>query len=265
MHETDAVAEARRDIEICNACRYCEGFCAVFPAMELRREFSAGDLSYLANLCHNCRGCYYACQYAPPHEWGINVPGDAGRGARGKLRRIRLAEAAGVGFRAQRHAAVAGRRAGHRAGAGRSACWRTGRADSSRPATGRSTTSSRCGRCRPSASPRFGFSLVALAMGARNFWRDAGPRGRIGPVAVGDRAVGRADAEEPRRRRQRLQRQFRGVLDAPPLAASRDVLRLPAVLRRDDDGVRLSRVPGLAGALSAAQRAGAAWHRRRRC
>jgi citrate/tricarballylate utilization protein len=61
-------------MEICNACRYCEGFCAVFPAMELRREFSNGDLSYLANLCHNCRGCYYACQYAPPHEFGINVP-----------------------------------------------------------------------------------------------------------------------------------------------------------------------------------------------
>lgn len=74
MQETDAVREARREMEICNACRYCEGFCAVFPAMELRREFTAGDLSYLANLCHNCRGCYYACQYAPPHEWGINVP-----------------------------------------------------------------------------------------------------------------------------------------------------------------------------------------------
>ncbi len=74
MRETDAIREARREMEVCNACRYCEGFCAVFPAMELRREFSAGDLSYLANLCHNCRGCYYACQYAPPHEWGINVP-----------------------------------------------------------------------------------------------------------------------------------------------------------------------------------------------
>ena len=74
MRETDAVATARREMEICNACRYCEGFCAVFPAMELRREFSAGDLSYLANLCHSCKGCYYACQYAPPHEWGINVP-----------------------------------------------------------------------------------------------------------------------------------------------------------------------------------------------
>ncbi len=74
MQETDAIINARREMEICNACRYCEGFCAVFPAVELRREFSAGDLSYLANLCHNCRGCYYACQYAPPHEWGINVP-----------------------------------------------------------------------------------------------------------------------------------------------------------------------------------------------
>ena len=72
--ETPAMAEARRAMEVCNACRYCEGFCAVFPAMELRREFATGDLNYLANLCHSCRGCYYACQYAPPHEFGINVP-----------------------------------------------------------------------------------------------------------------------------------------------------------------------------------------------
>jgi citrate/tricarballylate utilization protein len=59
---------------ICNACRYCEGFCAVFPAMERRRKFSPGDLTYLANLCFDCRGCYYACPYAPPHEFAINVP-----------------------------------------------------------------------------------------------------------------------------------------------------------------------------------------------
>ena len=74
MQETEAIERARHEIEVCNACRYCEGFCAVFPALELRREFSAGDLSYLANLCHNCRGCYYACQYAPPHEFAVNVP-----------------------------------------------------------------------------------------------------------------------------------------------------------------------------------------------
>jgi citrate/tricarballylate utilization protein len=72
--ETEAMRDARRAMEVCNACRYCEGFCAVFPAMELRRDFAEGDLNYLANLCHSCRGCYYACQYAPPHEFGINVP-----------------------------------------------------------------------------------------------------------------------------------------------------------------------------------------------
>jgi citrate/tricarballylate utilization protein len=66
--------QARRFVEICNACRYCEGYCAVFPAIELRRQFSRGDLSYLANLCHDCRGCYYSCQYAPPHEFALNLP-----------------------------------------------------------------------------------------------------------------------------------------------------------------------------------------------
>ena len=74
MPSTDILAEARRSMEICNACRYCEGYCAVFPAMEMRRAFTDGDLSYLANLCHNCKGCWHACQYAPPHEFGLNVP-----------------------------------------------------------------------------------------------------------------------------------------------------------------------------------------------
>ncbi len=69
-----AQTEAERLMRICNACRYCEGLCAVFPAMELRRSFKEGDLNYLANLCHNCGGCYHACQYAPPHEFGVNVP-----------------------------------------------------------------------------------------------------------------------------------------------------------------------------------------------
>jgi citrate/tricarballylate utilization protein len=71
---TDLLKEAERVMTICNACRYCEGFCAVYPAMELRRTFSEQDLKYLANLCHNCRGCYYACQYAPPHEFAVNIP-----------------------------------------------------------------------------------------------------------------------------------------------------------------------------------------------
>ena len=73
MPYAESLKEAGRLMTICNACRYCEGFCAVFPAMELRRTFSDPDLKYLANLCHNCRGCYYACQYAPPHEFSVNV------------------------------------------------------------------------------------------------------------------------------------------------------------------------------------------------
>ena len=61
-------------LEVCNACRYCEGYCAVFPALERRRRFSTEDVVYLANLCHDCRACYYACMYAPPHEFGVNIP-----------------------------------------------------------------------------------------------------------------------------------------------------------------------------------------------
>jgi len=72
--DNDLLQEGKRVMQICNACRYCEGFCAVFPAMERRLDFTSGDLKYLANLCHDCRECYYSCQYAPPHEFGVNVP-----------------------------------------------------------------------------------------------------------------------------------------------------------------------------------------------
>ena len=72
--QTELIREARRQAEICNACRYCEGYCAVFPALHRERAFSDGDLTQLANLCHNCRGCYYACQYTAPHEFDLNLP-----------------------------------------------------------------------------------------------------------------------------------------------------------------------------------------------
>ncbi len=67
-------AEVGRQMQICNACRYCEGFCAVFPAMTRRLEFGKADIHFLANLCHNCGACLHACQYAPPHEFAVNVP-----------------------------------------------------------------------------------------------------------------------------------------------------------------------------------------------
>lgn len=71
---TDAESEVARQLQICNACRYCEGFCAVFPAMTRRLEFPKADIHFLANLCHNCGACLHACQYAPPHEFAVNIP-----------------------------------------------------------------------------------------------------------------------------------------------------------------------------------------------
>jgi citrate/tricarballylate utilization protein len=186
VQETDAVKEARRVAEICNACRYCEGFCAVFPAIELRREFSAGDISYLANLCHNCRGCYYACQYAPPHQWGINVP-------------AALAE-----VRAESYAEYAWPRTlasmFNRNGTVVSLIAALGIAVVLILAMLLNTPENFFGAhgtipesfyeviplwaIQVVGIAAFGFSLVALCMGARNFWRDAGPHQKIGPISA---------------------------------------------------------------------------------
>jgi len=72
--QSELISEVRRQAEICNACRYCEGYCSVFPALHRERAFSDGKITQLANLCHNCRGCHYACQYTAPHEFDLNLP-----------------------------------------------------------------------------------------------------------------------------------------------------------------------------------------------
>ena len=184
MQETDAIINARREMEVCNACRYCEGFCAVFPAVELRREFSAGDLSYLANLCHGCRGCYYACQYSPPHEWGINVPA-----ALAEVRAESYAEYAWPKPMAgvfERNGTVVSLMAALGialvlllSSLGSSNFWV---AQGDAPESFYKVIPLWAMQIVGTAT--FGFSLFALAMGARNFWRDAGPQEKIGPTAV---------------------------------------------------------------------------------
>jgi citrate/tricarballylate utilization protein len=42
--------------------------------MERRLTFGQQDLVYLANLCHDCRECLHSCQYAPPHQFGVDLP-----------------------------------------------------------------------------------------------------------------------------------------------------------------------------------------------
>jgi citrate/tricarballylate utilization protein len=74
MQANELTREGARVMAVCNACRYCEQYCPAFQAMEERLTFATADLNYLANLCHGCGECLYACQYAPPHEFAINVP-----------------------------------------------------------------------------------------------------------------------------------------------------------------------------------------------
>jgi citrate/tricarballylate utilization protein len=74
MSLDELFAEAERQLNICNACRYCEGYCAVWPALELRTELTVGDTAHLANLCHDCRDCFTACMYTEPHEFDLNPP-----------------------------------------------------------------------------------------------------------------------------------------------------------------------------------------------
>jgi citrate/tricarballylate utilization protein len=62
MRLVDLTARGAHTLTVCNACRYCEQYCPMFPAMEARTTFATADLSYLANLCHNCGECLYAFQ-----------------------------------------------------------------------------------------------------------------------------------------------------------------------------------------------------------
>ncbi|MEU6352983.1 tricarballylate utilization 4Fe-4S protein TcuB [Streptomyces sp. NPDC047072] len=70
----DLFDEARRQLTICNSCRYCAGYCPVWPALELRTTLERRDITHLANLCHDCGDCLSACMYAPPHEFAVDPP-----------------------------------------------------------------------------------------------------------------------------------------------------------------------------------------------
>ncbi|PRY86111.1 tricarballylate utilization 4Fe-4S protein TcuB [Donghicola tyrosinivorans] len=95
---TEVLEEARRQAEICNACRYCEGYCSVFPALHAERAFADGNLTQLANLCHNCRGCYYACQYTAPHEFDLNLPQALANVRQSSWEELAFPQAAGRAF-----------------------------------------------------------------------------------------------------------------------------------------------------------------------
>ncbi len=163
----DLIHEARRQVEICNACRYCEGYCSVFPALQRWKEFSGGEMIQLANLCHNCRGCYYACQYTEPHEFALNLPK-----ALAEVRAVsweRLAWPGGVARLFQR-SGVAVALALVAALATMFAA-----ASALRPASGEGFYADLShGAMVAIFTPAFLFPLVAVAVALRRYWREIG-------------------------------------------------------------------------------------------
>ena len=175
-------SEVARQLQICNACRYCEGFCAVFPAMTRRLEFGKADIHFIANLCHNCGACLHACQYAPPHEFALNVPramaqvrmttyaDHAWPAAFGALYRrngltVALALAAGLALFGLLVLALHGR------------LWHA-------PLAGDFYAVLPHGLMVALFAPVFGWAVLALGMGVRRFWRGVTPGGEMPGAAV---------------------------------------------------------------------------------
>ena len=72
----DLPARAGREFRMCNSCHLCLRICAVFPAADLRRTLTHGDVAYLGSLCHDCRACFAICPYKARSKFdrGIDIP-----------------------------------------------------------------------------------------------------------------------------------------------------------------------------------------------
>ncbi len=170
---TAAESEIARQMQICNACRYCEGFCAVFPAMTRRLDFTQADVHYLANLCHNCGACLHACQYAPPHEFAVNVPQAMAR-VRGQTYADYAWPPALGALYARNGLAVALALAAGLALFLLLAAARTGSLGTA-PAGGNFYAVFPHNLLVGMFAPVFLFVVLALALGVRRFWRDVSP------------------------------------------------------------------------------------------
>ena len=181
LEQLVAEAEVSRVLQICNACRYCEGFCAVFPAMTRRLDFPPADAHYLANLCHNCGACLHACQYAPPHEFAVNVP-QAMAAVRGRTYEHYAWPAAfGAAYRSN------GLVLSLALAAGLALFLVLASKANGVPAGGGFYDIFPHGLMVSLFLPVFAFSLLALGIGIARFWRDEAPGAATG-VAVAEAA-----------------------------------------------------------------------------
>jgi len=76
--------EIDRTFEICHSCRMCFKFCDAFPAIfqiiddenVKIKDFSENQLSHIADLCFQCKICYFKCPYTKDdeHEFNLDFP-----------------------------------------------------------------------------------------------------------------------------------------------------------------------------------------------
>ena len=268
---TELIAEAQRVLAICNACRYCEGYCAVFPALERRLAFTEHDVHYLANLCHNCGACLYACQYAPPHEFQLNFPRVLAQVRTQTYRqyawpavpRRARSSATDVVVSLAADARLAVLFAVHARGIAMPArffaAWTRCAGIVLRGVASRGDGGGRSAPYSPSRSLALRGELRALLAGhGRVAWASSSI-----PV-VRPQRPGTRRAALPRRRRRRLHLPRRAPVVRAAQFPPPHVLRLPAVLRRHQRRDDLPLRVRMEGAVSALQPAGDARHAGRR-
>jgi citrate/tricarballylate utilization protein len=186
-----AEAELARQLQICNACRYCEGYCAVFPAMARRLEFPPADLHYLANLCHHCGACLHACQYAPPHEFAVALPPALARVRVRSYARFAWPQRFGLAY--ERHGLVLALALSAALALVLALAVLT---QGSAGALLRASASGSFYDILPHGwmvglfGPVFAFALLALGVGVSRFWREVAP----GPAPAGQRGAAVAEA-----------------------------------------------------------------------
>ena len=82
--KNDLREEIDRTFEICHSCRMCFKFCDSFPALfniiddenVKIKDFSENHLSDIADLCFQCKICYFKCPYTKDdkHEFNLDFP-----------------------------------------------------------------------------------------------------------------------------------------------------------------------------------------------
>ena len=94
--------EVARVMQICNACRYCEGFCAVFPAMTRRLEFGKADVTLPRQPLPQLRRLPARVPVRAAARIRRQRAAGDGEGARANLRGIRVAAGVRRALPAQR-------------------------------------------------------------------------------------------------------------------------------------------------------------------